>query len=125
MSFFRRFFFHSWKPYLTGLLLAAALVLWILYQKGFDRLLCYVEALTTAGAVVLLIGLLQLVAYLGAFDTFGYGWKYITKYGQYKDLVEYNEKQREKRAQGELVFMPFITVGCLILAAGLLLRLAL
>ncbi len=125
MSFFRRFFFHSRKRYVTGLLLAAALVLWILYQKGFDRLLCYVEALTTAGAVVLLIGLLQLVAYLGAFDTFGYGWKYITKYGQYKDLVEYNEKQREKRAQGEMVFMPFITVGFLILAAGLLLRLAL
>ena len=123
MTFFRRFFFHSWKRYVTGLLLAAALVLWILSQKGFDRLLSYVDAFSTAGAVVFLIGLLQLVAYWGAFDTFGYGFSTFG-HKRYADLYDYTTKKMEKRRTSELVFMPFIVVGFFFLIIGLILRLS-
>ena len=123
MGFFRRFFFHSGKRYLVGLLLAAALVFWILSQRGFDRVLCYVEALTTAGSVLIFIGLLQLVAFWGALDTFGYNLS-LLGHKRYADLYDYTQRKKEKRAQSELIFMPFLTVGLFFLIAGLLLKLS-
>ena len=120
MSFLRRFFLHSPKRYITAFLLASGLTILLLSVKGFDLRIHYMDSLTTAGAVVFLIGLLQLVTYLGAFDTFGYAFSYFRSNRRYEDLVEYSAAKREKRRVGELTFMPFITVGILFLAVGFL-----
>ena len=124
MSFFRRVFFHSPKRYITGLLLAAALTLLILYQKGFDRTIYFVDAFSAAGGIVFLIGLLQLVSYWGAFDTFGYGISKLGNYKRYADLYEYTQKKREARGRGELVFIPFLVVGAVFILISLIISAA-
>ncbi len=123
MSFLRRFVLHSPRRYAAAVIVAALVALWILYSKGFHLRVNYMDALTTAGAVVFLLGLLQLVAYFGAFDTFGYAFSSFRSKRRYEDLVEYTAAKREKRRVGELSFMPFITVGILVLAAGFLIGL--
>ncbi len=120
MSFLRRFFLHSPKRYIAAFIIAAVFTVLILYSKGFDLRINYMDAFTTAGSIVILLGLLLLVAYLGAFDTFGYGFSKVFGKKRYSDLVEYNAIKKEKRRLGELVFMPYITVGAVFLLVGLL-----
>ena len=126
MSLLRRLVLHSPKRYLAGLLLAAALSFLGLCLRGFDRLFYYVDAIELAGAAVFFMGLLQLVAYFGAFDTFGYAFSgFRRKERSYQDLMAYNTQKQEKRRQQELPFMPFILVGILFMLIGFLLGLGL
>ena len=110
----RRLFLHSPKVYVIALVLGAAVA-------AFRLLIRWADAMSTAGAVLILLGLLGVVARLGAFDTVGYGVSKIWK-PRYGDLVEYTEAKAEKRSRAPLGFMPFMTVGVLFLAAGLILR---
>ena len=123
MGFLRRFFLHSPKRYVSGLLLATALILLALYFRGYDRIFYYYDAFTLSGAAVFLIGLLQLVAYFGAFDTFGYGFSSFSGNRKYDSLYEYSSRKWEKRSRGELVFMPYIVVGVLVVLVGFVIRL--
>ena len=123
MSFLRRFILHSPKRYLVGLLLAAALVLVSLFIRGFDHLIYYVDSFGIAGGAVFLIGMLQLVSYWGAFDTFGYSFSSFRHKSRYEDLYEYTVKKQESRRVNELTFMPFIVVGLVFLLICLILRL--
>ena len=117
----RRLFFHSPRIYVVALLLGAVLTALNLWSRGSGLLFRWADALSTAGAFLILLGLLGLMARLGAFDTVGYGISRIWK-PRYSDLVEYTQAKAEKRSRAPLGFMPFVTVGVLFLAAGLILR---
>lgn len=117
----RRLFLHSPKVYLFALVLGAALAAFNLWSRGGGLLIRWADALSTAGAFLILMGLLGLVARLGAFDTMAYGFSRLWK-PRYTDLMEYTEAKAEKRSRAPLGFMPFVTVGVLFLAAGLILR---
>jgi len=117
----RRLFLHSPKAYVLALVLGAALAALNLWSRGGGLLFRWADALSTAGAVLILLGLLGLVARLGAFDTVGYGISKIWR-PRYRDLVEYTQAKGEKRSREPLGFMPFILVGALFLLAGILLR---
>ena len=117
----RRLFLHSPKVYAVALALGIVLTALVLRSRGSLLPLWWADALSAAGAVLVLLGLLGLVARLGAFDTVGYG---ISTIGsrRYKDLVAYSEAKREKRSHAPLGFMPFVTVGVVFFLAGLVLR---
>ena len=117
----RRLFLHSPKAYVLALVLGAAFAALNLWSRGSGLLIRWADALSTAGAALILLGILGLVARLGAFDTAGYGVSKIWK-PRYRDLVEYTQAKAEKRSRMPLGFMPFIAVGTLFLLAGLVLR---
>lgn len=117
----RRLFLHSPKGYAVALLLGAVLTALNIWSRGGGLLFRWSDAVTTAGAALILMGLLGLTARLGAFDTVGYGVSKIWK-PRYKDLVEYTQAKTEKRSREPLRFMAFVTVGALFVIAGLILR---
>ena len=117
----RRLFFHSPKTWGVSLLLGVLLTaLGLFFRKSF-LLIWWSDSLSIAGAVLVLLGLLGLVARLGAFDTVAYGFSTFGK-RRYKDLFEYTQAKAEKRSHAPPGFMPLIAVGVLFLAAGILLR---
>ncbi|HPX70525.1 MAG TPA: DUF3899 domain-containing protein [Bacillota bacterium] len=118
----RRLFFHSPKRYIVALALAAAVAAAVLAVRGADLLFYYVDAVSVGGAVVMFSGLLQLVHYLGVFDIFGYSFSMLKKQRRYRDFYEYSDAKREKRHCGEWYFMPFITVGVVLLIIGSILH---
>ena len=99
--------------------LASIITLIRLFTTSFDFMIHYADALTIAGALVFLIGMLQFAAHFGAFDTFGYAFASLKSKREYKDLVEYQQIKAEKRRKEKFSFIPFILVGAGFLAVGL------
>ncbi|MCR5324982.1 MAG: DUF3899 domain-containing protein [Lachnospiraceae bacterium] len=127
MSIFRRLFFHSPKTYIAAVVLNLAFCLIVLLVRGFDRLIFYYDAMTTAGSISILFGLLLLVTYWGAFDIFGYAFSMFKVHltpdasiRRDKDLYEYKIRKQEERSRKELGFMPFIVVGAVFLILGVI-----
>jgi hypothetical protein len=114
----RRLFLHSPKKYAVALAAAVAVTAAGLRFRGAALLIQWADAVSTAGALVLLLGLLGLVERLGAFDTVGYGLSNLRQ-KRWRDLYEYSEAKREKRSRAPLGFMAFVTVGAAFLIAGL------
>ena len=121
MSLTARLFRYQWGHYLAAALIGAAVAIAVLCQSSFTHLFSYYSALTTAGAVCVLLGLLWCVSYNGSFDMFGYA---FSKFGtrRYEDLRTYSQIKMEKRSKHGWTFMPWITVGVVLIAAGLLIR---
>ena len=122
MSLTARLFRHHWGHYLAAALVGAAVALAALYQSSFTALFAYYSALTTAGAVCVLLGLLWCVSYNGTFDVFGYAFSHFGT-RRYEDLRSYSQIKTEKRSKHGWTFMPWITVGLVLIAAGLAIRL--
>ena len=120
-----RIFRHPWKQYAAAAATAVLVTLLLLVRDGFSLRISYYNALSTAGAVTLFMGLLLMVSYFGVFDIFGYSFSTLRRQRRYKDLYEYSEAKREKRRRGDLYFLPWIIVGAGFLLAGLLLRVGL
>ena len=59
MKFLREYVFHSPIHYGVAFGLNVFLVLLVLFLKGFDRILAYIDAFSVAGAVSVLFGLLM------------------------------------------------------------------
>ncbi len=125
MNAIRRIFRHSWKQYAAAAGVAVTVTLLSLLRDGFALRISYYNALTMAGAVTLLLGLLLMTAYFGAFDIFGYSFSTFRSRRRYRDLYEYAEAKKEKRRRGDRFFMPWLIVGAVFLIAGLLLRIGL
>ena len=122
MNVIRRIFRHSWKQYAAAAGVAVTVTLLSLLKDGFALRISYYNALTMAGAVTLLLGLLLMTAYFGVFDIFGYSFSTIGTRRRYHDLYEYTEAKKEKRRRGDRFFVPWLIVGTAFLVAGLLLR---
>ena len=121
MSIIRRLFLHSPIHYVVAFVITAAVGLAVLFSRGFDKPEFWMDALTAGGAVAVFFGLLLLVARLGAFDTFSYSFKKVRGRVD-KDLYEYSEASAEKRSKQEYTFMPYITVGAVVIVIGVLIR---
>ena len=121
MGVFDRLFRHAPWRYLVSAALGLALALLVLLRDGFALRLAWYNALTVAGAVLILLGLLGLVAYHGAFDIFGYSFSSMVR-RRYENLYAYSEAKREKRGRRGWTFVPMITIGLVFLAAGALVR---
>ena len=115
------------RTYIIAGATSLALVLLSLVLKGFGKRIYYVDAFTIAGAVTILFGMLLLVWYFGAFDTFGFAFTNILRDPgeRYKTLYDYSEIKKVKRQKGGYIFMPFITVGLAVLLIGLLIGIGL
>lgn len=120
-----RFFRHPWKQYAAAAGVAVAIMGLSLLRDGFTLRIHYYNALTMAGAVTLLLGLLLMTAYFGVFDIFGYSFSTVGTKRRYHDLYEYAEAKKEKRRHGNKFFLPWMIVGTAFLLAGLLLRIGL
>ena len=120
-----RIFRHSPRRYVAAAGIALLVALLVLLRDGFRLRIAYMNALSTAGAVVVLLGLLIMVDSFGAFDIFGYSFSTLGKDRRYKDLYAYGEARKEKRRRAGWTFMPFLLVGAAFLLAGLLLRIGL
>ena len=124
MDLLRRLILHSPKRYLAALGLAALLTGLRLWSLGGTLPLFWADALETAGGVLILLGLLGLVAHLGAFDTVGYAFNTFRSQRRYKDLYEYSAAKKDSRSRQPWGFMAFIAVGAVFLVAGLVLAAA-
>ena len=125
MNVIRRIFCHSWKQYAAAAAVAVTISGLFMLKDGFALRISYYNALTAAGAVTLLLGLLMMTAYFGMFDIFGYSFSTLRSQRRYHDLYEYSEAKREKRRHGDKFFLPWMIVGAAFLLAGLLLRIGL
>ena len=119
MDLWRRLFIHSPKKYLIALALALALTGLVLLLRGSLLPFTWADALETSGGILILLGLLGLVARLGAFDTAGYAASTFGK-RRYKDLYEYSAAKKEHRSAAPWSFMTLITTGAVFLIAGLI-----
>ena len=79
-----------------------------------------VDGAAIASVVVLFVGLLMLVAHLGAFDTFAFGFKQLGSMLFAKDArkdgkyYEYKEAKKEKRNDSSYNFIMVILAGLLL-----------
>jgi len=112
-----RLFRHSPWHYVSACFVGCAVALLMLWRNGFSLKIAYVDALSVAGAVVLLLGLLGLVAHAGAFDIFGYSFSTFGK-RRYNDLYAFSNAKREKRGKSGWTFVPWIAVGIAFLLAS-------
>lgn len=110
----------SWKRYAGAAALNVGIALLVLFIKGFDLKIYYVDAFGVAGAVSILLGLLSWVSLAGAFDTIGYGFSTFSGGRKYKDLYEYTVRRNEKRSRRKKAFLPWLVVGAVFVAISLL-----
>lgn len=122
MNFLRKYFFHSPVCYGIALALNVLFTLLVLFLKGFDHLLYYVDAFSVAGAISVLFGMLLWVTAAGAFTTFGYAFSTFSSERKYKDLYEYTAAKEERRSKQKKTYMPFIVVGFVFLMISFILN---
>lgn len=121
MNFLRKYVFHSPVHYATALGLNIGLTVLVLYLKGYDYMLAYVNAFSVAGAVSVLFGLLLWVSAAGAFNMFGYSFSYFKGGQRYKDFYEYTVAKQEKVSKQKKIHVPYIVVGCVFLIVSFVL----
>ena len=119
----KRFFCHRPLRYLLWAGLGAVIALLSLLRSGFGLICFWVDALSTAGAVLILLGLLGLAASCGAFDIFRFSFSTL-KSRRYRTLYDFNEAHKEKRKRSEWGFAPPLALGAAYLLIGILLSLA-
>ena len=66
-----------------------------------------------------------MVSYLGGFDTISYAFSTIKKdgKGKYLDLYDYSTKKKEERKTRKLPFIPYFTIGGIVVIISFLLSL--
>ena len=117
-----RFFRHPPLRYLLWAGLGAVVALLSLLRSGFGLVFFWADALSAAGGVLILVGLLVLAACCGAFDTFRFSFSAL-KSRRCRTLYDLSEARREKRKKGEWIFAPPLTLGAAYLLIGVLLSL--
>lgn len=119
MRVIKKLFLHSRKHYIISISISIAFIFAYVALRNFN-LFFIPDALKTSGILTALIGLLILTIFYGAFDTFIYAFKVARKgkNREYKDLVEYTDYKRSERKRKELYYMPYISIGLLVLIAG-------
>lgn len=118
-------FLHSSGRYIASAIISVIVTFLYLLSYGFDTFLNYCNGLSIGGAVTFLIGGLVMVSYLGGFDTITYGFSTIKKdgKGKYLDLYDYSTKKKEERKTKKLPFIPYFTVGGIVIIISFILSL--
>ena len=125
-----RLFPSTIAPYIRAVVIGIALTLLVLFRDGFHVLLAYVNGLTTAGILLVLVGLLLLVVHFGSLDTFAFAFKKAKELRR-KDVEgmprqsywEYLQAKQEQRRTESWDFMAYVWVGVVFTAAGFLVEL--
>lgn len=118
-----RFFRRRNPQYLLWAGLGAVIALLSLLRSDFGLVFFWANALSTAGIVLILSGLLALVASLGAFDLFRFSFTFL-KPRRYTTMYDYTEALREKRKGSGRSFVPPLILGAAYLLTGILLSFA-
>ncbi len=123
MTFLKKLLFHSWTKYVIALGICIVILLVNLILNDFHYLINYINGFQAGGAVTFLIGGLSLVTYLGAFDTFGYGFSKLRRNPEksYRDMYEYSNLKYEERRRKQWTFIPYFVVGLVFIIVGLVL----
>jgi len=111
---------RSWKRYVAAFIINIVVTIVVLLIRGGGFKIYYVDALSVAGSVSILLGLLVWITEAGAFDTIGYGLSTFRSERKYQDLYEYSLLKKEKRSRKDKPFLPYIVVGAVFLLLSLL-----
>jgi hypothetical protein len=114
-------------------LTALGIFLGVLIGKGDYSVYGYEEACLFPGAIIILVGLLFVVASLGAFDIFAFGFRSVFSHmnpdpnhvEKYRDYVQYREVKKDERAYHKPYLWPFWIIGVAFLIAMAVLRIIL
>lgn len=112
----------------AAIVLAAGIFMGVLFGKGNYDLYGYEEACFYPGVLLILLGLLVLVASLGAFDMFVYGFRSVFSHmnpdpnhvDKYADYTQYVQEKRNQRQYSKPPLLPFFVVGGLFLLAAII-----
>ena len=108
------------KTYIITALVSAVIgvTIFMLYYFLNDRtLLAAINGTSMAGIILLGVGLLCLVARLGAFDTMSYGFRqmfssmFAKEANKYNDMVEYKQDKNAKRARSSYYYVVMMIVS--------------
>ena len=111
---------RTWKRYVVAFLINAGLTSLVLFARGFNLKIYYVDAFSVAGAVSILLGLFTWVVKAGMFDTVGYGFSTLRSVRKYRDLYEYSSRKKEKRSRKGGFLLPLVVMGLGFLGISLL-----
>ena len=100
-----------WKRYAVSFLVNAGITLLVLFARGFNLKIYYIDAFSVSGAVSMLLGLFIWVVRAGMFDTIGYGFSTLRDNRKYRDLYEYSSRKKEKRSRQGGFFLPLLVTG--------------
>lgn len=115
-------FQQTWKKYLICLIIGLTVTVLSIYTSGgFSYLVSYVNGTFSAGFVLLCLGGLSVVSYLGAFDMFSYAFskKSTKKEGYYNYSIKNKESKKNKRYN----YIPYLVVSSLFILAAIIIRL--
>ena len=121
MRIFKKLFLHSFKHYMIAAGAFVSLVMICMWIDKFNTSQ-FPAAFASSGLVLTFVGLLLMLSYLGAFDTLGYAFTTFRSRNRrpYKDLVEYTEVKTRTRKVQEYFFVPYIVVGLVFFALGMI-----
>ena len=125
LTMIKKLILHSPKHYIAAAVIALALSTVAFFTRGGGAFVPFIigDALSIGGMIVLFLGLLFMVAYFGAFDSFSYAFRNWTRVDARSDYLSFMNNRRDERRQGRLTFMPFIVTGLFFILAGALLML--
>lgn len=109
-----------------ALIIGVFVFLLYFFLKGM-KLIDAVDGATLAGAIVFGVAILMLLAKLGAFDTFAYGFKQLgsmmfTKTpSKYNDMATYKKEKMEARKKSGNYYIPVLIISGLFFVAVLIL----
>ena len=119
------------KTYIITALVSAVIGVTIFllyyYLKG-QTLLSAIDGTSMAGIILLGVGLLCLVARLGAFDTMSYGFRqmfssmFSKDANRYNDMVEYKQDKNAKRQRSSYYYVVMMIISVLFFIAFIVLE---
>ena len=119
MYFFKKYFLHSVKRYISAIILGLTILLLNLWSKGSDQTINYMDGLFIAGFAILCIGGLSVLNYFGAYDFFSYAFYRKKASMDYHEFVGQKETNRKNR---NIPFGPYFVVGILFILISLVLQ---
>lgn len=123
MNLFKKIFLHS--PYLYVISLGISMLITFIYVFFNGKTVyMFINGMSIAGLVLILIGGLMTTTYFGGFNSFNYSFGKIFKYSKNRNLkfYEYNQQQIIKRKAENLFFVPYYVIGLLTLLISVILE---
>ena len=106
----KNFIIANWIRMVVGLVLGATVyIVYVSVRSGWSILICHVDGLFYASAVLVFLGLLILMSNLGAMDIFSYRFRRRrTASGMKETLYEYSQRKKNERSKTMLSFLAYI-----------------
>jgi len=120
---FKKLFIHSPYRYLFSIVYTIVIVaVYNLLRDEWTLVVNYHDAFFIAGLSLVLIGLLSIVDYFGGLDIFRYMFRRRNPDGTKITLYDFSENRKEKLKTKTYRFVPFMTVGVIMIVVCLIFR---